>query len=463
MIKKVLKYLVEPKSKDDDNRRHELILNILLVSTIGLLLIATILKIIFDGFFAPPAPGVLPLANMIYIDLFFILLYFFSRKGYSSYVAYIFVALYFFLATYMAYLWGVEAQPPLIFYILVIVLSGVLISSHFAFFVTLGASVFLYLFYYLHTSGILETDMGWQDPWQWKEVIVVTIIFVIISVVCWLSNRETEKSLKRARRSEADLKAERDLLEIRIKEKTDELKRTQLERMSNLYRFAEFGRLSSGFFHDLLNPLTIVSLNMEKVKDAQIKEIGEAKVYLAKAIAATKRLEDFIITARKQVKSQEKKKVFSATKEIKQVIEMLSYKAKKNKAEIGFEFSDEVELFGDSVKFSQAITNILANAIDAYVDMQADSFNQRRCIKIKSARSENKIILSIEDFGEGIEKKNLELIFEPFFTTKEESGIGIGLSLTKDIIEKDFKGKIEVESERGKGTKFILKFSEDSG
>ena len=452
MIKNFLKYLVEPKSSGDDNRRHELILNILLVSTIGLLLIATILKIIFDGFFAPPAPGVLPLANMIYIDLFFILLYFFSRKGYSSYVAYIFVALYFFLATYMAYLWGVEAQPPLIFYILVIVLSGVLISSHFAFFVTLTTSAFLYLFYYLHTSGMLETDMGWQDPWQWKEVIVVTIIFVVISVVCWLSNRETEKSLKRARRSEADLKNERDFLEIRIKEKTDELKRSQLEKMSSLYRFAEFGRLSSGFFHDLLNPLTIVSLNMEKVKDAQIKEIGEAKAYLAKAIAATKRLEDFIITARKQVKSQEKKKIFSATKEIKQVIEMLSYKAKKNKVEIGFEFSDEVELFGDSVKFSQAITNILANAIDAYADMQADSFNQRRRIKIKSARSENKIILSIEDFGEGIEKKNLDSIFEPFFTTKEK-GAGLGLAISYKIVQ-EHGGDISVQSKVGEGTTF---------
>lgn len=146
MIKNFFRYLVEPKSKGDDKRRQELILNILLVSTIGLLLVATILKIIFDGFFTPTAPGTLPLMNLIYVDLFFIALYYFSRKGYFYFSSYIFVALYFFLATYMAYLWGVEAQPPLIFYILVIVLSGVLISSRFAFFVTLGASAFLYFF-----------------------------------------------------------------------------------------------------------------------------------------------------------------------------------------------------------------------------------------------------------------------------------------------------------------------------
>ena len=68
--------------------------------------------------------------------------------------------------------------------------------------------------------------------------------------------------------------------------------------------------------------------------------------------------------------------------------------------------------------------------------------------------------MEIEDFGEGIEQKNIDKIFEPFFTTKDESGIGIGLSLTKDIIEKDFKGSIEAESEIGKGTRFVIKFLE---
>ncbi|MDO8260294.1 MAG: hypothetical protein Q7T50_02205, partial [Candidatus Magasanikbacteria bacterium] len=296
------KFLVKAKSENEDRRRRELILNILLVSSIALLLSATVLKIIFDGFFETAKPGSLPLIILFFIDLFFIVLYILSRRGYFIFSSYVFLSIYFLLATYMAYVWGVEAQPHLIFYILVIVLSGVLISSRFSFFVTILISGLLYLFYYLQLAGLLKPDLAWQNPWKWKEVIVVTIIFGIIAIVSWLSNRETEKSLQRARRSEAELKMERDMLEVRIKEKTDELKRAQLEKMSSLYRFAEFGRLSSGFFHDLLNPLTIVSLNMEKVKDAQIKEIGEAKTYLAKAIVATKRLEDFIITARKQVK-----------------------------------------------------------------------------------------------------------------------------------------------------------------
>jgi C4-dicarboxylate-specific signal transduction histidine kinase len=277
-----------------------------------------------------------------------------------------------------------------------------------------------------------------------------------MATISWLSNRETEKSLKRARKSEADLKKERDLLEIKVKERTEELKKAQLEKIAQVYRFAEFGRLSSGFFHDLVNPITIVCLNLERINGSRIKEIGEAKNYLSKAVDATRRLESFIMTARKQIRKEEEKKIFSVYDEVQQIIEMLSYKARKANVEVKLKMSEALELFGDSVRFSQAITNLVANAIDAYANISS----QTKKVEIKVFYKNNSIFLEIKDFGEGIKKDNLKLIFEPFFSTKQEQGIGIGLSLTKDIIEKDFGGSIEVFSEEGEGAKFVLKFTE---
>jgi len=68
----------------------------------------------------------------------------------------------------------------------------------------------------------------------------------------------------------------------------------------------------------------------------------------------------------------------------------------------------------------------------------------------------NQVEISIKDNGRGIPKKDLPRIFEPFFTTKsEDSGTGIGLSLVYWIIQ-DHKGRIEVESEVGKGTAFTI-------
>lgn len=447
---------MRPKSSNEDSKRREFILNILLVSTIFLIFIAGILRFLSDGISSPPGSGSLSAWIIFLIDVFFLSLYFLSRKGFFSFSAYIFIGVYLFLASYMFIIWGVEVQAGLVFFILVIILSGVLIGTSFSFLITFIESLILYLIFFLQTNNKIFPDSTWKDSWGWSEVIVMTLIFFIMATISWLSNRETEKSLKRARSSEAELKKERDSLEIKVQERTEELKKMQMEKIAQVYRFAEFGRLSSGFFHDLVNPLTIVSLNMERVKDEQIKEIGEAKNYLAKAIEATRRLEDFINTARKQIRKEEEKRVFFIANEVQQVIDMLAYKARKANVKVNFYDGEGLELFGDSVRFSQAITNLIANAIDSYVDKK----DKEGIVEVRIFSKGNSVFLEIKDFGAGIKKDHLKLIFEPFFTTKEEQGIGIGLSLTKDIIEKDFKGNIKVISKEGKGTKFVLEFTE---
>ena len=65
-------------------------------------------------------------------------------------------------------------------------------------------------------------------------------------------------------------------------------------------------------------------------------------------------------------------------------------------------------------------------------------------------------VLTVADTGTGIEEKDLQQIFDPFFTTKNaEDGTGLGLAVVYGIIEK-LKGSIRVESERGRGSKFIV-------
>ena len=157
-----------------------------------------------------------------------------------------------------------------------------------------------------------------------NNAFVFVFSFINIMIVAWLSNREIEKSLKRARRSEAALKKERDLLEVKVEERTRALKESQAEKMTQLSRFAEFGRLASGVFHDLINPLTIVSLNLENIKDSSHKELNNVNSSIKRATDASRRMESFILAIKRQLSQQGSLEKFNVCEEIRQVAQILS-------------------------------------------------------------------------------------------------------------------------------------------
>jgi C4-dicarboxylate-specific signal transduction histidine kinase len=114
-------------------------------------------------------------------------------------------------------------------------------------------------------------------------------------------------------------------------------------------------------------------------------------------------------------------------------MEILNYKALKLQVFISFYASKNISIYGDAIKFSQIITNLISNAIDSYEEIVG---NNKKEIDINLAKDEKNITLIVKDYGCGILKEIEEKIFEPFFTTKDISrGSGIGLSSTKHIIK----------------------------
>lgn len=384
-------------------------------------------------------------AGFIFIILsFFVFLYFLSRKGFSRLSSYGLLTIFFLPVTYQVYIYGADIPSALLAYALIIIMSGVLINTRFAFISTVIISISLSIISYLQINNIVPPESYWKN-----EMVIVgdfiffVLLFFIIATVSWLSNREIEKSLARARKSEADLKKERDSLEITVEERTKELKETQAEKMAQSYRFAEFGRLSSGLFHDLINPLTAVSLNMEKVKETEMSE------YLNNAIVAAKKMGDMVNAVRKQLLREENEGIFSLNAEIEQVIEVLAHKAQKANVAIHFSGDTEIPTYGDAVKFNQVILNLIANAIDA----------DGKSVQVALEKENGVVVISVKDQGVGIAQENISKIFEPFFTTKVSvGGMGIGLSITKRIVEKDFDGSVEVASKEGVGSVFTVKF-----
>ena len=450
--------LVQPKSKDIDLARKEFILNILLLGCIFLAGIASVDVIINYFKLGSNFGGASPYAVVGFFLIFSSLL-FASRLGYFQITAYVFITLLLIPNLVLSLKWGFMLPQALLMYSLIIVIAGILISSRAAFLSTFLIAVYLMVLSYLQSNDIILYDSSWlQGPFDFSDTIPAIVTLLVIATASWLFSREIEKALKRAWRSEAALKRQRDKLEITVERRTKQLKQAQVEKIEQLYRFAHFGRLPSCLFHDLATPLTVVSLNLKRLnknRDIGTQELSEAKVALERAVSGTRKLEEFIVAARKQIQKQEELKMFNLSYEINQAIQILEHRAKVSHVSIIFNYPSIPKVFGNPLKFNQLMTNLISNSIDSYDKMRKKS----RPVEIKLQKLNNHLKLAVQDWGSGISKENLPKVFNPLFTTKNlERGTGIGLSICKDIVEKDLKGNINAESKIGLGTTFTIEF-----
>lgn len=445
---------IEPHARREDDSRHEFLLNIILtasIATTGILNLFLLNTFLIKGDdYHGFEIGILALIVAIFITLLVL-----SRMGYYRGAAYILVALYYLATTNGIYRWGVDLPPAILGYVIVIAISSILLGTRFGFFMTGLISVTLFSIGYVQYYNILPADSSWRSiDATLTDPIHLSVILFLIMTVAWLSNREIEKSLARARRSESDLIVERNMLEVRIEERTRELKEMQAEKIARLYRIAEFGKLSTGIFHDLMTPLQGIVTSMSEIETAS-PELGEMKSYLANAVAASKRMGDFLANVRRQLRPDEADVVFGINTELRQAIDMLRYRARETRVTIKLVEREPIETFGNPLKFYQVALNLISNAIDASGDRYHGS--RESTVAVRLVREQGHALLTVADRGTGIPTAIREKIFDPFFTTKHASrGTGLGLSTTKHIVEKDFGGSISIKSNAGSGSIFTV-------
>jgi signal transduction histidine kinase len=108
---------------------------------------------------------------------------------------------------------------------------------------------------------------------------------------------------------------------------------------------------------------------------------------------------------------------------------------------------------GSSSRFHSVFLNLLLNAQDAILEKGEPGGK----ISIRGIVRNSEILVEVKDTGAGIPEEDIERIFHPFFSTKPSTGMGLGLSECQKIV-KHYSGRIEVESEVGKGTLFRVAF-----
>ena len=371
-------------------------------------------------------------ATIIYLT---ITRHFINRK-HTKLAAWMLVLLYAFIAVSVLHFWGINAPIGLLVLGFVIILSGVMLGVKYIIWVTLGLISLLILLQVATAFGINEPDRTMLDEASTMyDVVGYAIIFSIFALLAWLSGGQMECALLRALEAERALKIEKDSLAVRLEEQTRNLREAQIQEMKQLYRFAELGQLTTVILHELANYLTILTLDIDTIKDQRHNSIaiGHAKDSISY-------IDSIIEKVREQIKDSANVQRFDVTKTLRETVHHLKNKLPAVtiifKAQ-GKESHYHTTVFGDPLRLAQAITILVTNA------HQATLQNTKSKIIIEVSQSKHSIHVTVKDFGPGIPFELRPTLFEPHKSNKGD-GLGIGLYLTKQIVETHFQGKIRL-------------------
>ncbi|WP_419275722.1 ATP-binding protein [Aliarcobacter butzleri] len=218
-------------------------------------------------------------------------------------------------------------------------------------------------------------------------------------------------------------------------------------------KFVKSGEMIANITHQFRQPLNNISYILINLKkrfesekldkiffDKKVNQANEQVSFLSKTI------DDF-----KEFYLQEKEKDdFLVKDSIQNALTILNPDLQKDNINLNLKFEtfEDIKIFGVKNELSQVILSLVSNSIDALKNRH----NPKISINVVSSSAE--VIIEILDNAGGIKAKNLKKIFEPYFSTKEE-GTGIGLYLSKIIIEESFGGKLQVQNVKD-GAKFSI-------
>ena len=231
----------------------------------------------------------------------------------------------------------------------------------------------------------------------------------------------------------------------------DMTERTRLmEQITRAQKMESIGTLASGVAHDFNNILGIILPNAELIK-MRTEPASPATRFADIIINASKRAAQLT----RQLLSLSRKdpvtwRVVSLNEAIRTTGKLLGETLDRN-IRLEFDLSTEsTNIKADETQVEQVLLNLAINARDA--------MPEGGVLKFTSRVQGDQVIVRVADTGTGIDREILSKIFDPFFTTKEKSkGTGLGLSVVYGIV-KQIGGAIDVTSEVGAGTEFVLSF-----
>jgi len=299
--------------------------------------------------------------------------------------------------------------------------------------------------------GKTRTDEIYDTTLVWIILSMALIIFITsFTVYAIIQNirkihifleKAVEKKTRELRTLNENLK-ERIEKEVRKNREKDRI-------MFQQSRLAAMGEMIGNIAHQWRQPLNVLTLIIQsfntkrmsgKLSDEFIEKQVEEGMKLSNAMSKT--IEDF----RNFFNPNREKENFSIKTAIENALFLMGGACKDENIDIKIICREDFIAYANANEFSQVILNLISNAKDAL----AQNKTEEKLIWItlaKKSLSQESAIIEIVDSGGGIDEKIIDRVFEPYFTTKHKSvGTGIGLYMSKQIIEGQMKGKITVQN-----------------
>lgn len=445
-----LQTLLSPISRKEDDARRERILLVILAFISALSILFTFSVISLALLLQTARHGISVILVSIVTAIFCANIAL-VKKGYWKIARVIFITTLILPTFYSLAHWGTLLPIPLLTLGLIILITGILFNVRTGILIAGIIGLYLGLITYAHQHALLLVDSRWlYTPLYPNYTFEIIIILLVITGLVALAFSEIETNAKRARRSESQLSKELEKLKERIAEHTDALYASEELRIQELARFADIGKVSAGLLHDLINPVTALSLAINHLHQTAVSQSLPTES-IVPALKATERIEKHIKQIKLQLGQGNEREKISIIKALEQAIDAVRYAANQGGVTIAFNHIGQAYAFCTPAKLHRALVNILMNAIEALQKVKRNTL----LLTVTFEQSNHQATITIKDNGPGLTRKQLRQIFTPFYSTKP-TGNGLGLSTTRDVLNQELQAKLTVTSRFGKGTTFFI-------
>lgn len=291
-----------------------------------------------------------------------------------------------------------------------------------------------------------------------QNIILFLLFLSIAIVISILVSQKIDEVLKsyqnRVKAKTDELNELNENLEKRVKSEIEK-NREHEQLLVQKSKFIALGEMISNIAHQWRQPLSELSSIFMNIKfkyymnklDEQTmdKKVNEAEAVLEYMSHTIDDFRNFFLP-------KKSKEEFDLNSSIESIMTILSSALSNNSINVEINIPKEIKINTYSNEFQQAVLNIITNAKDVLIENKIE----KPWIKLSARNTQKNVILLIEDNGGGIKVEPKSKVFEPYFTTKKDSaGTGIGLYMSKVIVERNINGKLRVRDAKY-GARFEL-------